>query len=305
MSELLRRASAHWSAFWFTPGRPEALGMARLAFYGFLFYHLHDLDTAGWLPVADLYWEPLPIVRALGLRLASAEVLHALDLTFAASLALACVGLLTRPATAIAALTGAYLLAMPHNMGKVHHSSAVLLFLLAAMAVSRCGDAWSVDAWLRARRAPDGPRPGPGPEYTWPLRFGWLMVCLVYFAAGCAKVHKSGLEWITSDGVQNLMLMHPFTHDPPTGLALWAAAVPGLHHVLAGGALALELGAPLALLSRRLRPVIALALATMQLGIWLAMGVFFNAFFAAFLFFGPWEWLARRLPAGGTGADGG
>lgn len=63
---------------------------------------------------------------------------------------------------------------------------ATHLFLLAGL--SRCGDVWSVDAWLRRRRglpATDDELRSP----VWPARLVQLLVGIVYIGAGITKMH--------------------------------------------------------------------------------------------------------------------
>ena len=57
-----------------------------------------------------------------------------------------------------------------------------------ALALSRAADAWSLDvlmASLRQRR-PVQPHPDDG-EYTWPIRFVWVAMALIFCAAGISR----------------------------------------------------------------------------------------------------------------------
>src|SRR5690606_38948629 len=110
---------------------------------------------------------------------------------------------------------GAYLIALPQNFGKVHHSDTILLFVLAGFALSRAGDHGSLDAWLRHRFFSSRPAPlAVSGEYRWPLRFGQLAAAIVYGAAGTAKLLRSGFEWADPEIFRNLILIQHYTHRP-------------------------------------------------------------------------------------------
>src|SRR4029078_3516477 len=102
---------------------------------------------------------------------------------------IACAGTVTRVSTLASFVLGFYLLGLPHNFGKVNHDDAIIVLIFAVMALSRAGDAWSLDATI-ARRLRGGrplPVPASSGEYTWPLRCVWLALALIYLAAGVGK----------------------------------------------------------------------------------------------------------------------
>jgi hypothetical protein len=130
------------------------------------------------------------------------------------------------------------------------------------------------------------------------LLFGVLCVVAVYFAAGIAKLRTTGLEWAWNEGGRLRLIAHAYTHDPPTRLGLWLASAGPAHQLLGLFALALEVGAPLAFVHRYARLVVVVGLFSLQLGIWLTLGVFFENFFALFLVAIPWfELVPKALAA--------
>ena len=172
------------------------------------------------------------------------------------------------------------------------------VFVLAILAVSRCGDALSLDQWLRGRftRRPRVNREDLG-EYTWPLRLVWVLMVLVYFAAGMAKLRNSSWRWIFSDNMQNILIQHHYTHVPEIKLGLALANWPWICWLAAGFSMMAELLAPLALAIRRLRLPIIGSLFLMQIGIWLLLGVQFPLYLPCYLFWVPWDrcvaWVSR------------
>ncbi len=286
-----------WNDFWFTPEPALPLELCRVTFFGGLLYEHRAIQAWQWGEIDPVFWFPTPIFRALGTGIPSVSVLVACTVAYKLALLCACLGLLTRIATCVAFASGAFLLAVPHNFGKVHHSDAMLVFLLGALALSRVGSHYSVDAWLR-RRFPRFPTFGAEPaaisgEYRWPIRFGWVASVIIYFAAGIAKLRESGLAWATATNFHNLLLRHHYTHEPKVMWGLGLAGLPLVCGALAKLTLVGELSAPLALFDVRLRCLIVPALISMQLGIYLLLGVTFRAFLLLIPFWIPWDVLAK------------
>ena len=99
-----------------------------------------------------------------------------------------------------AALTAVLLFAGWGTMqwyGKVDHHHHLLWFVLI-LAVSRSGDAWSVDALigrLRRGRQTDARPRGPDVAYGVPLQMCILLIGVLYFFPGFHKMWRSGFDW--------------------------------------------------------------------------------------------------------------
>lgn len=296
MSASLRR---HWDAFWFRPVEATDLGFCRLVFFALLLLIVLPVDPSQWAAVPDVFWMPIPSFEILGLGVPSVSVVRVLDVVWKASLLTAALGLFTRSSAGIAFVLGFYLLGLPQNFGKIHHNTTVIVVILAILAVSRSGDAWSLDRIRsvgRSRRAGRAPESG---EYRWPVRLVWTLMVLAFLSAGVAKLRKAGLDWALSENLVNLLLSHQHTHAPVNEWGLWVASVPGLPQIIATGSLLLELAAPLALVSRRVRRVVIPGLLSMQVGIWVLMNVYFFEYLLAYLFWVPWTRLGRTFEAAG------
>jgi hypothetical protein len=284
-----------WNHFWFAPSAPSNLGLCRVVFFGMMVVLALLTQSSLWADAPAAFWMPITLFKHLGIRAASAETLAWLDRIWLVSLVLSCVGLFTRSSTAVAFIVGAYLLGLPHSFGKTHHSDAILLLTLCVLAFSRCGDSWSLDRMLATRRGgPTGSRDASS-EYTWPIHLVWALMAIVFFSAGVSKVRESGLDWILSDNLRYTLLRHHYSHVALIELAPVIAQSLAFTKLMAAGSVALELSAPLALFSRRLRLVIVPSLLLLQTGIWLLMGVSFAQYLAAYALWVPWDRVADRV----------
>lgn len=287
-----------WRAYWFEPSRPTNLGIWRLIFYGTIFWFYSDADFSAWADVPDIFWHPIRLFGVFHSVVLPAETLHVLTIIWTIALGLSCVGLFTRVSTAASFLLGLYLLGLPHNFGKVHHGDAVTVFMMGILAFSRCGDGWSVDRVIALARRPTSAQalhPRYSGEYTWPMRLSCVLMTLVFFGAGTSKLRTSGLRWITSDNMTNMLVNHHYSHHPLVPWGLYLARFRGASSFMAGMSVLFETAAPLALFSRRLRVILIPGLLFMQVGIWLLMGIRFRDFFLLYLLWIPWDRLGDRL----------
>ena len=297
---MLTTLRERWMRFWFAPQEPAALAICRILVFALLFLLYLPVDLALWGSVSPVFWTSVGVWEYLPLPVFSEPALEVMQVVWKASLLLSCIGLFTRASTLTAFVLGAYLLGLPHNWGKIHHFDALLVFVFGAMALSRCGDWGSVDAWRRRVR----PEPRASGEYRWPIRFVWVTFALIFFAAGIAKLRNSGLEWVWSDNMARTLVRQQYPASEPTplvGWGIWLAQHPWLYRPLAAGTLVLEFGYPLALFSRRARALFVPGMLLAQIGIRVLMGPSFIPFIICNLFWVPWN----RLIAIRRGAKAG
>ncbi|GAB3158398.1 hypothetical protein GCM10027059_03090 [Myceligenerans halotolerans] len=150
---------------------------------------------------------------------------------------------------------------------------------------------------LFARLPALGGRPGRTSEavprqvaWGWPPRAALAVVACVYFLTGLQKLRHSGLAWVFSDNMSWVLRQGAGSSPVSPDFVRWLAETPVLPQLLAGGALALELGAPLLLLWRPTRLVFAAAVTAMHLSIWACLGLDYS----------PW-WLTVWVVAIATG----
>ena len=288
-ASLLRR----WNAFWFQPSPAIGLAVCRVLFFAaFAVYYLR-LDYGELADIPAGIWLPIWPFRMLDLSVPGAATLSALRWLWQTTMLAACIGLFTRISATVALLLGLYLIGLTENVASINHSDAIVVWGLMVMAVSRCGDALSVDAWLgQVRRSPASEQNG---DYTWPVRLMWLVFVVIYFVAGVTKLITSGLAWVTSDHLANLLMLGPVVGSPLTGWGQEIGRHPLMSSVLAGLTLVLELSAPLALVSRDARRTVVPAIFLMQFSIRVLLGPGFTEFFICGLFWIPWNAVYLRF----------
>ena len=298
---MLEALQKRWMRFWFEPIEPLNLGLCRILCFGAFFLLYLDYDVTSWAEVSDSLWMPVWLFQILHLPVLSSSLLVVLQSVWKISLALSSIGLFTRISTVSSFILGMYLLGLPHNFGKVNHSDAIVLFIFGFMALSRCGDSCSIDRLIRkARQRNDTShqRPHVSGEYTWPVKAVWVMFALIFFAAGVSKLRTSGLEWIFSDNIAVLLLRAQFEGASAVPLGFFLAQHQWLTQTVAAATIAIEVGYPLALFSRRARWVLVPGAFSMQIGISLLMGITFTAFFVCNLFWVRWDCVSYRFASG-------
>jgi hypothetical protein len=283
--------------FFFRPTSANDLGICRVLFFACLFIQYLGTDFASYGDLPASFYNTLPLFRLLHIPILSAKYLAMLEGAFKLSLLGACLGRYTKLSTFIAAITGSYLLAVPNNFGRAGHGDGVIIILLWVLAISYCGDAWSLDRWLSRRSSAAGPPTPPATlasdEYTWPIRMVWVLMSLVYFGAGFTKLHASGLAWVTSDNMAMTFLAHQVNNSNP--LLDWGqrlAHFGWFNKGLAGFTIVLELGFPLALFNRTARKLWVPGMFLAHVGIALLMGVVFLQFMYTYIFWIPWSRLS-------------
>ncbi len=154
----------------------------------------------------------------------------------------AAAGLATRGTTLITVVGAWVYLGIPSLFGHVAHTLHHLIWFGSILALSPCGDTFSIDALLGRRSA--GP---PSPRYGFPLRCMWLLLGIAFFFAGFWKIGQSGLAWFWSDGLSHLSAkrIHATGGSELTWLTGWLTQVGGLLTIV------FELAFPLAVFSRR------------------------------------------------------
>jgi hypothetical protein len=128
----------------------------------------------------------------------------------------------------------------------------------------------------------------------------WVVMATIYFAAGITKVATSGVAWVTSANLSNLLMLGPVMRAPLTSLGQEVGRHAALSSGLAALALTIELSIPLALVSTGARLILVPALFIMQTSIRVLMGPGFTEFFICGLFWVPWGVVAERTITAGS-----
>lgn len=207
---------------------------------------------------------------------------------FVVSSGLAIVGWKTRCATAVALVTGFYVLGVPQFFGKINHNHHLLWFM-ALLAASPSGDALSLDA----RGAPKV----ASVKHGFPLRVAWVLLGFVYFFPGIWKLFAVGPAWALSDNVKYMM------YDKWTELGgflpFWRADYNPLAYRLGGVyTLVFEIGfLPALLFSRKLRPWFVVSGPAFHFQTFLFMKIGFTILVFCYVMFIDWpESFRHRRP---------
>ncbi|MEM1335789.1 MAG: HTTM domain-containing protein [Actinomycetota bacterium] len=207
------------------------------------------------------------------------------------------------------ALCVGFLTMLRSSWGQLLHFENLMALFAVVVACAPAADAWSLDA--RRRQDRGGAEPVPDARYGHPLLVAAWIVVATYVIAGIAKLRYGGVDWLDGDTLRNHIASAAARLDLLGGdAAPFAELAVRSGPVLTAAAfvtVALELGAPLALLDRRLRTGWVLATWGMHVGILATMAIGFPSplFGVAFLPFfrseqaverGRSWWRTRRAP---------
>lgn len=319
---MVRKAIQLWNDYWFSTGREYQYGLARIVCVAALAYFFPDPMAAPPFPVE--FYAPATIgVRVFGLPYPSAELIHVLTPVYRLALATACVGLASRPSLLLVAGIRFYADAVANSFGFYDHRTSVVDPFLLVLALAPGVSDFSVDlllrhAWSRLKGNPVPWRHGFrfGTYARWPARFIIIFIALNYFSAGWSKI-RFGNEWINGERMafyltvpgttyfassaripasakwKDSVGLESFTYDARcvTPIGAWLGSFHWICVFIAWMTLAFEMGFPLAILSRRLRPLFFLGGIGFHIGIMLTMKLNFFSYFLAYFFVMNWETL--------------
>ncbi len=279
-----------WSGFFFQPAGPHPLALIRIAVGLLLLWSLATMATDLRANLGSRGWAEPDAVRRYYYGSAEAEgrpevvVGHspwAWSFWFLVPDSLlpvawvACLGILAALTAGLASkITAPLAWAIAVSTAR---RTPVLLFgfdnIVATWALylamsGASGQAYSVDRWLRARREKGPPAPpSPTVSANLGLRLIQLHLCLIYAAAGLAKLRAP--QWWDGTALEMILLIADFRRFDLTALI----AYPGLLALATHGALALEVGYPVLVWVRPLRPLLIAGAVAMHLGIDLTLGL--------------------------------
>jgi hypothetical protein len=195
-----------WNRYWFQTSTKYHYGIFRILFVSGFFLlpvamsavglgvgqvsRIGRLDSLSSAP-EDLA-QPVLLLRLLPLPVAPPSWLGPVIVLLAV---LAAVGIATR--ASLIALAAAYLYAgsILNSYGFVSHDTTLPMIVLLVLAFAPGVTTCSLGAYLR-RRSASGSWTGVGRRVpVWPARLILVVLALVYFSSGYAKLRESGLEW--------------------------------------------------------------------------------------------------------------
>ena len=218
-------------------------------------------------------FEPIGVTRVLDSPLPAALVwaLWAACVALGAAFTLGVRARATGPAFALLLL---WVTTYRNSWGMIFHTDNLLVVhaLCLGLVPAAASEALALDA--RGRPAP----PDDG-RFGWPIKLMCALTVATYLIAGVAKLRGAGWSWAEGDVLRNYIAFDAMRkiqlgsiHSP---LGAWVVQFEWPFPIVSALSLALELGAPLALLGPRLAVVIAAGLWSFHFGILLAMAIAF------------------------------
>ncbi|WIM68062.1 hypothetical protein QP027_01295 [Corynebacterium breve] len=182
---------------------------------------------------------------------------------------------ITGPANALLQL---WTITYRNSFGMILHNDNMLVLQQAATCLGPSADALSVDSWRKYQTLVPNKK---SRDYGGIATAANIAAVVVYFISGVAKVRSDyGWSWASGTALREQIAADALrkevfgTTPPEHAETLYQAKGP--IGVLATGALAVELLAPVALLDRKIGAAFALAAASMHWGIRFVMGIKFN-----------------------------
>ena len=321
---MIAKLGSRFSDWWFAAVPAERLAGLRILVGGFAANYMWTrfgflLSTNG-MPRNS--WKPIgPIEYVLDQPLSPGVWTALVVLTVALSFAFV-LGVLYRYTAPVFAAALLFVLSYRNSWSMVFHTENLLVLHVAALALAPAADAWSFDRWWRARRGADPP--APDGKYAWAIRTAAVLTVATYVLAGIAKLRLSGGDWLGGDQLRNQVafdnLRKALLGDKIADLATPLLEHPRLFAVLAIMTLAVELGAPIALLGGKIAALWALGAWGFHIGVIALMAIVFPyplsgiAYAPLFRVERPMGWIGRKIGSlarrwrgrsGGSGGGGG
>ena len=234
--------------FWFPPIPPQRIAVLRILLCGYLLWDV--LFESRWMlryaHVASDFYDPIFVVRAVGLPRLGPDALGAVWLVLAIALLCALVGWRTRRALLVAAPLYLYWVATYHSYGWVWHFKLVPTLALFVLAIAPSGRFYSLDASRAGRRVePDRAKDAVA---AWACQFLIVLLCSLYLMSALQKLRFSGPDWWMDGAFEQAIveLGSPFARD-------LAENDVRLVHAMALSVFAFELCSPVLLFRTRLR----------------------------------------------------
>lgn len=293
----MRTLMAAWRRWLFAEAPARRLAVVRIvvgafatvavAVRTFYWLDLAALPASRFRPVGILAWLDDPLAPGL---------VAVLSLAALAGAALFTVGWAHRINAPIFAVVLLILTTHGNSWGQIFHTENLLVLHVIVLAVSPADRALAV--------RPDRSRPAT--SFGWPLKLMSVITVATYLVAGWAKLRVSGLDWITGDVLRNWVahdnLRKILLGDLHSPLGGWLVQFRWLFPPMALATMAVELGAPLALLGGRWRTTWATVAWVFHAGVLALMAILFpyQLLGVAYVSFFPMEkaadWLRDRVP---------
>jgi Vitamin K-dependent gamma-carboxylase len=274
-------------------GSALSLGIARTIVSGtFLIATIATSFTAlGQLPVTIL--RPTGVMKLFPWsfyeRLLTPTGMYTLKTALILSLLFSTVGFVSSISTKCSLLLVVFYQGLVRSFGHYNHDEMLAVYYLAVLAFTPCGDAFSLDHWLRLKRAQQ-----PSFAYGFPVFLMQALMAWVYFSSALVKMRVAGMKYLSPDNLPVLAIFHSLDnlHDTSFRLAFWLPEIRGILPYVVGLILVWELLFPLAIFWRRARWLILGFGILFHIATMLFMNILFPYQLAMYLVFVDWDRVA-------------
>ena len=210
------------------------------------------------------------------------------------SLLMSAVGFLTWWTTKSSALLVLFYEGLLRSLGHFNHDEMLAVYCLAVLAFCPCGDAFSLDAFLRKKETKSEL------AYGYPILLMRLLVAWTYFSSALIKLRVAGLSYFSKDNLPTLAIMHSLDnlHDTHYRFAFSLPAYRDYVPILVTLVLIWELVFPLAVFVKRVRWWILGFGVLFHVSTLFLMNIFFPFSLAMYSVFVDWpkvaDWFAKR-----------
>ena len=280
------------------PTSAEALGMVRAGTHGVFFFSVLSTSVGelGYLPVTIL--RPIGIMSVLSWkfydRLITPGAMKTLQVVLLLSLFMSMLGYLTPYTTKISAFLVILYHGVLRSFGFFNHDEITGIYFLLILALTPCGDGFSLDALHRSNHK------RKSSAYGYPILLMQMVLAWCYFTAGLSKLRISGLAYFGSDNLTLQAIERSLgnMHETQFKVAFWLPQFRDYLKFAMVGAIAWEILFPLAVFSRRLRWWFLGFGIVFHLVSLYVLNVFFSNLMLMYLVFVDWpavfNWLSQR-----------
>lgn len=280
---MMRKAMQRISHWWFSPAPATRLAVLRVLVGAWVLYYVGQrVDMFARIGRTDPeLFSPVGLAHLLSGPVAP----QIFDFSVLALLVLAVLVALgvwhrwTGPAFGVMLLA---VLSYRNSWSMIYHSDNVLVFHALIIGLAPSARAWSLDAWRAARSGMQRiAQPLVSWRFGWPIRLMCVSAIATYFIAGVAKVAGPlGWSWVGGEALRSQIAVdavrkYALADNPPQLFSIIYDEVL-LFLVIGVGSLALELAAPLFLVTKRAAKFWAIHAWLMHWGIFFIMGIRFR-----------------------------
>ena len=278
------------------PRGPFALGVVRSIVHGtFLISTLFTSFSAlGSLPPTIL--RPTGVMKLLPWsfydQLQTPSGILILKTLMVLSLILSTIGFGTVISTKTSLVLVVFYQGLLRSFGHFNHDEMIAVYFMVVLAFTPCGDAFSIDSWIRKTT-----KERPAFAYAYPILLMQLLLAWVYFSSALIKLRVAGMKYLSADNLPALAIFHSLDnlHDTSFKIAFMLPQVKQYLPFAVAFVLIWELLFPLAIFFQRIRWWILGIGVVFHIATLFVMNIFFPHQLAMYLIFVDWEPRIKRI----------